>query len=78
MLPEKFVEILNKVNPEIMENQDLDLVEEGIIVSLDIMNLVAEIESVYKFDFDPDEIVPETFASAEALWNVVKSHGIEG
>lgn len=41
---EKFKEILNQVNPEILDSEGLDLVEEGIIDSLQVMQIVAGVE----------------------------------
>jgi acyl carrier protein len=71
MSPE-FIEILTAVNPEIFDAPDADLIETGILDSLDVMNLVAMLEQSYDIDFDPDDISPENFASAEAIWAVVQ------
>ena len=62
-----FNDILNRVNPEILENTDMDLVEEGIIDSLQIMT----------FDFDPDDIMPENFSSPEAIWKTIQKYGVK-
>lgn len=74
-MDEKFKEILNEVNPEILESGDVDLVEEGILDSLLIMMLVSKVEAAYSFCFDPDEIDPENFASAESIWKMVEKKG---
>lgn len=73
-MDKKFEELLNQVNPEILENTDVDLLEEGILDSLQIMTLVSNLESAYGIDFDPDEIAPENFESAEAIWRIVKKY----
>jgi acyl carrier protein len=70
-MTEQFKDILNAVRPDILENPDVDLIEDGIIDSLDVMNLVAELENAYGFDFDPDDVSPENFASAENVWKLV-------
>lgn len=72
-----FNDILNRVNPEILENTDMDLVEEGIIDSLQIMTLVAELEENFRFDFDPDDIMPENFSSPEAIWKTIQKYGVK-
>ncbi len=66
-MDKKLEEILNCVNPEILEVQGADLVEEGIIDSLAIMQIVSALEEGYGIEFDPDDIMPETFASAAAI-----------
>lgn len=70
----EFCKILDKVNPDILKYPNLDIVEEGIIDSLDIMNLVAELEDYFEIDFDPDDVNPETFASAKEVWSVVQKY----
>lgn len=73
-MTEQFKDILNKLNPEILENPDIDLAEEGIIDSFGIMNLVAALETELEIDFDPTDLILENFASAEAIWAVVQKY----
>ena len=65
----KFIDILNEINPEILENLEANLVEEGIIDSLAIMQIITALEEAYGIEFDPDDITPETFANAGAIWH---------
>lgn len=73
----KFEEILNEANPEILDSEGLDLVEEGIVDSMMIMQIVAMVESVFGIDFDPEDILPENFSSPEAIWNTVQKYGVK-
>jgi acyl carrier protein len=73
-MTQQFIEILNRVKPDILENSGIDLVEDGILDSLDVMRLVAELEQTFEFDFDSDDLSPENFASAEALWVLVNRY----
>jgi acyl carrier protein len=77
MSPE-FIEILTSVNAEIFDDPNADLVEEDIIDSLDVMNIVVLLEEAYGIDFDPDDVSPENFASAETIWNVLQKSIAEG
>lgn len=77
-MDEKFKEILNEVNPEILENEDVDLVEEGVLDSLLIMMLVSKLEAAFSCYFDPDDITPENFESVEAIWNLVQKNSKKG
>lgn len=70
----RFEKILNRVNPEILENMDVNLLDEGIIDSLQIMVMVANFESEYDIEIDPDDIVEENFNSVDAIWNFVKKY----
>ncbi len=70
----KFEEILNQVNPEILENSNADLFEEDILDSLQIMILVSNLGAAYSIDFDPEDITPENFVSVDAIWNLVEKY----
>lgn len=74
---EKFKEILNQVNPEILDSEGLDLMEEGIIDSLMVMQIVAGAEEAFGIDFDPDDILPENFVSVESIWKTIQKYGVE-
>ena len=73
----KFEEILNQINPEILDSEGLDLVEEGIIDSMSIMQIVTMVESAFEIDFDPDDIMPENFSSPEAIWKTIQKYGVK-
>lgn len=73
-MDKKFEDILNKINPEILDNDDVDLLEEEILDSLLVMNLVSELEQAYSLEFDPDDIMPENFSSVEAIWNTLEKY----
>lgn len=68
----KFEEILNEVNPEILENKDEDLFDEGILDSLMVMMLVTKLEAAYDCAIEPEDIVPENFNSVESIWKMVE------
>ena len=71
---EKLKEILTKVKPEIFDDPDCDLVEDGINDSLDIMTIISECEAAFEIDFDPDDVMPENFASPEAMWALIEKY----
>ena len=70
----KFNDILNDINPEILENTDVDLVEDGILDSILIMMMVSKLETAFEICIDPDDIMPENFESAETIWNTVSKY----
>ena len=69
---EKLLEILRSLHPDVdFENTD-DLVDDGILDSLDIVTLVTEINSEFDVAIPAEEIVPENFNSAEALMELIE------
>jgi len=71
-MTDKFIDIINNIKPDVMENPGIDLIEEGILDSLDVMSILTVLESEYDIDFDPDDVSPESFASAETIWALVE------
>ncbi len=53
-------------------NDDYNLIDEGILDSLAIMNLIAWLEKQYAIEFDEGDIVLENFSSVNALLDFVQ------
>lgn len=65
---------------EILEGLDLDvdfetcetLVDDGILASLDIVSIIAELSEEFDITIPARDIVPENFNSAEAMYAMVR------
>lgn len=64
---------------DIKENQEIewdkDFIEEGIFDSLEIMMMVEKLEKAYGCSIKGAEIIPENFASIEAIQEMVIRNG---
>jgi acyl carrier protein len=69
---EQLLTILSGLHPDVDFTATEDLVDDGILDSLDIVSLVAEIHSEFDVAIPAEEIVPENFNSAEALWALIQ------
>lgn len=69
---DKLFEILKRVKPEVDFAYSHDLVDEGILDSVDIVSILSEIEEEYGIEIDPDEIDPDNFQSAEAMMEMIE------
>ena len=69
---EKLLEILNELHPDVDFTTTVDLVDDGILDSLDIVTLVTEIHAEFDVTIPAEEIVPENFNSAEALMELIE------
>lgn len=68
---EKLIAVLKKVKPSVdFENQEA-LVDDGLIDSLDVISIIAEISAQYGITIPTDEIIPDNFNSAEALKELI-------
>jgi acyl carrier protein len=69
---ETLLEILKELHPEVdFENCDT-LIDDNVLDSFDIITIIAEISSEYDVNIPAEEIVPENFNSAKALYALIK------
>jgi len=69
---EDLLEILNEIAPDVDFSAEKALIDDKILTSIDIITLVAEISDVFGVDVPPEELVPENFNSADALWAMIQ------
>ena len=69
---EQLLKILSELHPDVDFTVTTDLVDDGILDSLDIVTLVTEIHAEFDVAIPAEEIVPENFNSAEALWALIE------
>ncbi len=69
---EKLIEILKDLHSDVDYETEEGLVDNGILDSLDIVTLVTEIDSEFDVRIPPEEIVPENFNSAKALFALIE------
>ena len=69
---EKLLEILTSLHPDVDFSSTSDLVDDGILDSLDIVTLVTEIDAEFDVTIPAEEIVPENFNSADALMALIE------
>ena len=69
---DKLLEILSSLHPDIDFEVTEDLIDDGILDSLDIVTLVTEIDAELDVTIPAEEIVPENFNSAAALWALIE------
>ena len=69
---EKLLEILSSLHPDVDFATAEDLVDDGILDSLDIVTIVTEIDSEFDVTIPAEEIIPENFNSAAALMELIE------
>ena len=68
---EQLLEILNELHPEVDFENNEELIDDGILDSLDIVTIVTEIDDKFGVTIPAEEIIPENFNSAEALMALI-------
>lgn len=59
--------ILSDLHPDVDFETNDALVDDGVLDSLDIVSIIAELSAELDLTFPPEEVVPENFNSAAAL-----------
>lgn len=69
---DKLIRILTELNPDIDYETEDALIDGGILDSFDIVTLVAEIDDEFGVEIPAEELTPENFNSAKALYALVQ------
>jgi len=69
---EQLLEILKKMHADVDFGVEDDLIGEGILDSLDIVTLITEINLTFDVSIPAEEVVPENFNSAAAIWALIE------
>lgn len=68
---EQLLAILNEMNDTIDYESEKALIDGEIIDSLDLMELISEMEDAFDVTIEMEDIIPENFNSAEAMWELI-------
>ena len=68
------VEILNEIRPENDFVQSQDFINDGLLDSFDVINLVSIIEEKFNINIDGEEIIPENFQNLNTLNILLKRY----
>ena len=69
---EKLLEILDELHPDVDFEAEEHLIDNKILDSFDIVTIVAEIDAEYDVAIPAEELIPENFNSAKALYALVE------
>ncbi len=69
---EPLMEILSNLHPEVDFTTTDKLIDNKVLDSFDIVTIIAEVDNEYDVAIPAEEIVPENFNSAEALYKLIK------
>ena len=68
---DELMDILMEINPDIDYETENRLIDGKVLDSFSIVSLVAEISDAFDIEISPKYLVPETFNSAKAMWNMI-------
>ena len=68
---EKLLALLQDIRPEVVFRSEQHLIDDGLLDSLTIMEIVAEISDNFDIELSPADIIPANFNSASAMWDMI-------
>lgn len=72
-MKEKLLNILAEACPEVDFVNEMALIDDGLLESLDIVMIVTEIMQEFGVELTVDDLLPENFNSVDALLALIES-----
>ena len=69
---ERLLELLKGIRPDIDFENETSLIDDGYLDSFDVVSIISEIDDVFDVQIRINELDPENFNSAEAIWNLIQ------
>lgn len=69
---DELLNLLSENCPDIDFETETSLVDDGVLTSLDLVMLVGELNDVYDIEITSDDLLPENFNSADAIFALVQ------
>ena len=77
-MQEQIIKILTELRPEFDFTQEgVNFIEEGMLDSFDVVNLVNDLDSTYNISIDGIDILPENFSSIDTIEKLLRKNGVK-
>lgn len=71
-MEQKVLEILAEINEDIVEYDGDSLIEDGLLDSFQVVDLVGMLEEEFDIEIDAELVIVENFETKEAIMNLLK------
>lgn len=71
-MKETIIEIIQDLVPDFEYEEDVKLLDEGILDSFDIVNLVMELNDEFDLDLGVEDVTEENFNSIESIVEMIE------
>lgn len=69
---EKLLEMLQIKYPDIDFNKEVKLIDDGILDSVEVVEIISELEDLFDISVSMEYIQPKYFQSVAAMWEMVE------
>lgn len=70
---EELIKLLQEIRPDVDFETETELVDDGILDSMDIVSIISEIDDRFGVQIRITELDPENFNSAQSIWDLIQS-----
>lgn len=71
------IDILKDLRPEFDFTEDVNFIEQGMLDSFDVVNLVTALDEHFKISIDGMDVLPENFATVDNIVNLLVKNGVK-
>ena len=71
---ERILELLTPINADADFESSEDYIEDGLIDSFEMVNLVSELEDAFSFEISGKDIIPENFVNLCAIEAMIRKY----
>ena len=69
---EQLISILKDIDPDIDYENEKHLIDDGLLDSMQVLELVSTLEDEFDIEVTPTELVPANFNSADSMWAMIQ------
>lgn len=69
---EQLLRIMGEIRPDVDFTKEENLIDDEILDSFDVISIVSEVNVQYGIEINVNDMVPENFNSAEALFALIQ------
>ncbi len=69
---EELLRIMSEIRPDVDFTAATKLIDDDILDSFDIISMVSEINDAFGIEINVNDLLPENFNSAEALYTLIQ------
>ena len=71
---DELLRVLKEIKPTIDFEHETDMIQAGLLDSMDIVEIIDAISEHYTIELAGDDIDPDNFVSAEKIWEMIQRY----
>lgn len=76
-MQKQIIDILTELRPEFDFSENVNFIEQGMLDSFDVVNLVTTLDETFGISIDGMDVLPDNFSSVEKIIQLLKKNGVQ-